>query len=125
MAVPSWEDFSEEDVQKRFRLLVTEDPSLQLGGEELDGLTIGVKTRLRAIPEDVKREVRRAHHAFGRCGRDALVCLTSTARKSKDHMFYARWFRCPICMSRAAPGAVSRASGVGVQWSSTSSSLWT
>ena len=92
-AIPGWQDFSEEDIHERFRLLVTEDPTLQLAGEELDGLTIGVKTRLRMIPEDVKREVRRAHHALGHCGRDALVRLCRTAHKSKDHIFYAKWFR--------------------------------
>ena len=52
--VPGWEDFTEEDVHERFRSLVTEDPSLQLAGEELEGLTVGVRSRLRLIPEDVK-----------------------------------------------------------------------
>jgi len=90
--------------------LVTEDLAIQLAGEELDGLTIGVQTRLRTIPEDVKREARRARHALGHCGRDQLVRLARLAHKSKEHICYAKWFRCPICASRAAPTAVARAS---------------
>ena len=104
--VPGWQDFTEEDIHERFRSLVTEDPTLQLAGEELEGLTIGVKTRLRTVPEDVKREVRRAHHALGHCGRDALVRLCRTANKSKEHIFYAKLFKCPVCMAHAAPGRI-------------------
>ena len=66
-AVPGWDDFAEEDIHERFRQLVAEDPAIQLAGEELDGLTIGLRARPRAIPEDVKREVRRPHHALGHC----------------------------------------------------------
>ena len=109
-AVPGWDDFAEEDIHERFRQLVAEDPAIQLAGEELDGLTIGVRARLRTIPEDVKNKVRRAHHALGHCGRDQLVRLARLAHKSKDHIFYAKWFCCPICASLAAPPAVAQAS---------------
>ena len=111
-AVPGWEDFAEEDIHERFRQLVAEDPAIQLAGEEAEGLTIGVRTRMRTIPEDVKREVRRAHHALGHCGRDQLVRLARMANKSKEHIFYAKWFKCPICASRTAPGHIARASPV-------------
>ena len=89
--VPSWEDYIEEDFHERFRSLVTEDPAIQLAREELEGLSVGVRQRLRAIPEDVKLEVRRVHHALGHCGRDALVRLARSSNKSKDHIFYAKW----------------------------------
>ena len=44
-AVPGWDDFAEEDIHERFRQLVAEDPVIQLAGKELEGLTVGVRTR--------------------------------------------------------------------------------
>ena len=78
-AVPGWGDLAAEDIRERFRQLVADDLAIQLAGEEAEGLTVSVRTRVRTIPEDVKREFRRAHHALGHCGRDQLVRLARMA----------------------------------------------
>ena len=90
---------------------MTADPALEPAGEEVAGLSVAVKERIRLIPNEVKEEIRRAHHQLGHPGREVLLRLARAAKKSEDHLFYIKNWVCPMCYRRQAPMLVRQATG--------------
>ena len=76
-AVGGWEhdrEFeTEAEYQEAFRQFLTVDLASQLAGEETDGLPQEVKDKLSIIPEQVKREVSKAHQDLGHPSKTALI----------------------------------------------------
>jgi hypothetical protein len=92
------------DWRAAFDETMSTDPAVQVAGEEDVDLPEKIKEKLRLVPEAVKAEVRRAHHALGHVSRDALLRMAKAAKLSQDHLFYIRHWRCPVCLRRARPG---------------------
>ncbi len=101
--VEGWEHEREESWRDTFDETMTTDPAVQI--EEYDGLSQSIRDKIKLVPEEVKAEVRRAHHQLGHVGRDAMLRLAKAARKSPDHVFYIRHWRCPMCLRRTRPAA--------------------
>ena len=74
------------------------DPAVQVAGEEDQDLPVQIRERLKLIPAEVKNEVRRAHHALGHVARNSLLRLAKAAKKSDDHLFYIKHWRCAVCL---------------------------
>ena len=81
------------------------DPATQVAEEDKD-LPQKVKETLKMIPEDVKFEVRRAHHTLGHPARDTLLRLAKAAGKSEEYLTYIKYWRCPVCLRRERPGEI-------------------
>ena len=77
--VEAWEHEPVGDWKSHFDEMMTLDPAVQIGGEEIQGLNQQIRDRLAAIPEEVKHEVRRAHHQLGHLGRIGLLRLARNA----------------------------------------------
>ena len=89
--------------------MMATDPAFQIA-EETNATSKAIREKIALIPETVKAEVRRAHHALGHCGRATLLRLAKNSKKSEDHLFYIKPFQCPACMQRAPPESISKAS---------------
>ena len=98
--VEGWEDEAppDEDWRAAFDESMTLDPAVQVAGEEDADLPQKVRDRMKLIPDKVKAEVRRAHHAMGHMCRDSFLRMAKNANKSEDHLFYIRHWRCPVCL---------------------------
>ena len=108
--VEGWgQEMADEDWKKAFDETMALDPALQIGGEEEVDMPQKVKDRLKLIPEDVKFEVRRAHHTLGHPSRNTLLRLAKAAGKSEQVLDYIRHWNCPVCQRRARPAAVQTA----------------
>ena len=86
------------------------DPATQLAGEETDGLPQEAKDKLSTIPEQVRREVRKAHHDLGHPSKTALMRLARLAKKSPDHLYYIKQWQCrnALCAFRGKPHRLLR-----------------
>ena len=90
---------ADQDWKGAFDEMMATDPAFQIAGEEDTNATSkAIKEKIALIPETVKAEVRRAHHALGHCGRATLLRLAKYSKKSEDHLFYIKHFQCPACM---------------------------
>ena len=58
----------------------------------------------RDVPPEVRREVRNAHYNLGHPSTSTLLRLMKRANASDAVMRYARWWKCPLCLQRQAPG---------------------
>ena len=58
----------------------------------------------RDVPPEVRREVRNAHYNLGHPSTSTLLRLMKRSNASDAVMRYARWWKCPLCMQRQAPG---------------------
>ncbi len=94
------------DWRGSFDEAMTLDPAVQIAGEEDKEVPERIRKKLALIPENVKAEVRRAHHTLGHPAADVLLRLVRNAKKSDDHQFYARHWKCPVCLRRQRPAAV-------------------
>jgi hypothetical protein len=61
----------------------------------------------------VKAEVRRIHHVLGHPASDVVLRLARTAKKSEDHLYYIKHWKCPLCLRRQRPAAVPAATEKG------------
>ena len=99
----------EDNWRESFDETWTLDPSLQPAGEE--NLTTQQREKLLTIPEEVKLEVRKAHHQLGHPSRSSLLRMARAAGKSEPYLEYIRLWDCPACLRRQRPAAIPRASG--------------
>ena len=97
------------DWRAAFDETMSTGPATQVAGEEDSNLPRQVRGKLRLTPEQGKAEVRRAHHALGHLSRDSLLRMAKAAKKSEDHLYYARRWKNPACLRRDRPGAIPRA----------------
>ena len=74
------------------------------------GMPVELRDRLALVSPEVRDEVRRAHHQLGHPGRDTMSRLARLSKKSDDHIFYIKHFKCPLCLRRQAPGQVRQGS---------------
>ena len=60
---------------------------------------------VRDVPPEVRREVRNAHYNLGHPSTATLLRLMRRAGANEAVQRYARWWKCPQCSEREAPGA--------------------
>ena len=60
---------------------------------------------VRNVPPEVRREVRNAHYNLGHPSTATLLRLMRRAGANDAVQRYARWWKCPQCSEREAPGA--------------------
>lgn len=82
---------------EELRRLATEEEFVQPAGEEQGNLSQADMDRIAELPKELKLEVRRAHHQLGHPSPAVLARLCKLAKKSADHIWYAKKFQCPVC----------------------------
>ena len=61
---------------------------------------------VRDVPPEIRREVRNAHYNLGHPSTATLLRIMRRAGASDAVQRYARWWKCPQCAQRQAPGAL-------------------
>ena len=64
-----------------WRAAFDETLAVQVAGEEDRYLPLQIRENLKLVPEKVKEEVRRTHHALGHVGQDSLLRLARLGQK--------------------------------------------
>eukprot|EP00971_Amphidinium_carterae_P111749 2213228-Amphidinium_carterae.1 len=65
---------------------------------------------MRAIPQHIKRAVRRAHASLGHPTKATLSRMLTLAGANRLAADYAKWWNCPTCLEKSKPMRTSAAS---------------
>ena len=60
---------------------------------------------IQSIPDEIRRQVRRAHNNLGHPSRATLLRLLRLAKATQQHVRYAQLWKCEICLRRLPPAA--------------------